>query len=407
MNDARRDGGAEEDGAGDAVVVPGIASPSSVTCVRSLGRRGVAPVVVGGPDPSAAARSKHCRERHAAPSPYDDLSGYRAVLERLARRPDVATVVPLREVDIHLLARHRGAFGEHVATPWPDFETVRRAQDWLALREAAAAADVPVPETRLLTDWDDWDRPTVVKSRYSILVDEQPTVPGMYRFGAGADPDTDAIVEEMGHVPIVQEHVPGGPEHGFFALYDDGDPVARFQHRRVRSYSYAGGASVYRESVDRSDLDALGSRLLSELDWHGPAMVEFRRDERDGRPKLMEINPRFWGSLALPVHAGVDFPRRYYRLAVGRPLPPTDDYAVGVGSHLLRGELSYLLSVCREDHAAVERPPLARALADVAASTVAQPNFDVLDAADPVPFAADVVHTARDGLAVLREALRR
>jgi len=404
MNRVGPDG--DEPEPGDAVVVPGIASPSSVTCVRSLGRRGVAPVVVGGPDPSTAARSKYCRERHVAPSPYDDLSGYRAALERLARRPDVTTVVPLREVDVYLLSRHREAFGEHIATPWPDFETVCRVQDWLQLREAAAAADVPVPETRLLTEWDDWDRPTVVKSRYSIVVGDEPTVPGMYRFGAGADPDVAAIVAEMGHVPIVQEHVPGGPEHGFFALYDDGDPVARFQHRRARSYSYAGGASVYRESVAHADLDGLGSQLLSELDWHGPAMVEFRRDERDGRPKLLEINPRFWGSLALSVHAGVDFPFRFYRLAAGRPPPPTDDYAVGVGSHLLRGELSYLRSVLRDDYATVERPQLTSALADIAVSTVAQPNFDVLDAADPVPFVADLAHTARDGSRKLFDAVR-
>lgn len=40
-------------------------------------------------------------------------------------------------------------------------------------------------------------------------------------------------------------------------------------------------------------------------------MVEWKVDLRDGRPKLMEINPRFWGSLELAVRSGVNFPSLY------------------------------------------------------------------------------------------------
>jgi len=36
--------------------------------------------------------------------------------------------------------------------------------------------------------------------------------------------------------------------------------------------------------------------MNESLDWHGVAMVEFWIDSRDGKPKLMEINPRFWGT---------------------------------------------------------------------------------------------------------------
>ena len=37
-------------------------------------------------------------------------------------------------------------------------------------------------------------------------------------------------------------------------------------------------------------------------------MVEFKRDEISGKFNLMEINPKFWGSLELAIKAGVDFP---------------------------------------------------------------------------------------------------
>jgi predicted ATP-grasp superfamily ATP-dependent carboligase len=48
--------------------------------------------------------------------------------------------------------------------------------------------------------------------------------------------------------------------------------------------------------------------LLERLRWNGVAMVEFKRSDADGRLYLMEINPKFWGSLELALVSGVDFP---------------------------------------------------------------------------------------------------
>jgi len=386
-------GGTGPDGAGggrDAVVVPAVGSPSSVTAVRSLGRRGVRPVAVGDVD-APAFRSRYCAESIVAPDPTDDVAGYGDALLRIAERGDVRTVLPLREPDVYVLATRRDEFAEHVATPWKPYDTIELVQDRLRLFDVAERSGVAVPDTAPLDEWDRWDEPTVVKSRYSVLVDGDGTgYPGVEFVAASEEPpDPDRVEAEWGHVPIAQEYVPGDAEGGFFALYDRGEPVATFQHRRVRSYTYTGGASVYRESVHDPDLDADGRALLDALDWHGPAMVEVKRDP-EGTPKLMEVNPRFWGSLALPVRAGVDFPSLYYELATGGVEQPVHDCETGVGSHVLRGEASYLHSVFRHDHAHRDPPSLVRSLADVARSIAAQPNFDYLSRDDPRPFVADL-----------------
>jgi predicted ATP-grasp superfamily ATP-dependent carboligase len=60
-------------------------------------------------------------------------------------------------------------------------------------------------------------------------------------------------------------------------------------------------------------------QLLAELKWQGVAMVEWKIDPRTGTAMLMEINPRFWGSLELSVRSGVDFPVLYARAAAGHP----------------------------------------------------------------------------------------
>jgi predicted ATP-grasp superfamily ATP-dependent carboligase len=101
---------------------------------------------------------------------------------------------------------------------------------------------------------------------------------------------------------------------------------------------------VYCESIplDQEIVDK-SYRLLQAFDWQGPAMVEFKVDARDGQPRLMEINGRFWGSLQLALDAGMNFPLLYYRLAMGEDLPSQIGYKVGVRSRWLLGDLDQLL----------------------------------------------------------------
>ena len=70
-------------------------------------------------------------------------------------------------------------------------------------------------------------------------------------------------------------------------------------------------------------------RLLQDLGLTGVAMVEFKMDARDGRPKLLEVNPRFWGSLALAIDSGVNFPYLITLMALGYDFEPVTDYRVG------------------------------------------------------------------------------
>ncbi|WP_066382508.1 carboxylate--amine ligase [Halalkalicoccus paucihalophilus] len=381
-----------------SVIVPGIDTPSSTAAVRSLGRHGIGTIVADhGWSPAGA--SKYCDQRVGVPAPAVDLAGYGDALLSLSRRPDVLTIVPLTEADVYVLATRREEFSPHIATLWPDSETVETAQDRLRLFEVARAAGLTVPRTTTLAEYDRWDGPTVVKPRYTVLeVDGRADSPEVRLLPGGTEPDRDAFREGMHHTPLVQEYVPGTEEVGFFALFDRGTPLATFQHRRVRSYHYTGGASVYRVAVDDPESRSAGLAVLEALEWHGPAMVEFKRDPRTGALTLMEVNPRFWGSLALAIHAGVDFPYHYYRLAAGDPVERPPTYEVGVSSHVLRGELVYLLSLLRDDGSPGERPALGSELAAVVRSVLTHPEFDYCSLDDPRPFLADLWNTTREAI---------
>ncbi|WP_243700491.1 carboxylate--amine ligase [Halorussus pelagicus] len=383
-------------------VVPAISHPSSLACARSLSRRGLRSVLVSEDESTEAFRSRYCDESRVVPSPSRNAVAYTEALLAVSRREDVRTVLPVREKDVYVLSKYREEFADHVGTPWPEFDTLRAVQDRIRLYDAACEVGVPTPETHLLTDCADWSRPWILKGRYSVLPTDRgeqgATTPEGESYGlarppttrylsVGEHPDVDRTVADMHHVPIVQEYLGSTDEYGFFALYDEGEAVATFQHRQIRGVHYSGGASAFRQAVSIPELERLGTRLLDHLDWHGVAMVEFLRNPETGDFELMEVNPRFWSSLPFTVQAGADFPYYAWLLANGERERIDCEYEVGAAGHLLSGEASHLLSILRDDVPLVERPSFAATAAEVATSLVRHPRFDYLDLTDPAPFA--------------------
>ncbi|ELY54753.1 carboxylate--amine ligase [Natronolimnohabitans innermongolicus] len=391
----RRDEDSAQSSSTDSVVVPAVPVPSTESCLRSLSAAGVRTIVVSDDRTAPSFASAYCDEAVLVPDPETALEGYAEALLALARREDVRTIVPVREEDAFVLSRYREEFAEHVATPWPDPESLRSVHDRVRLAEAAERAGVPVPETRPLSTVDDWDSDSIVKTRYNLLVDEYVDgVPSnrvernktVEHVSAGSDPDVDALRESFGHDPIAQEFVPIDEEYMIGALYDHGEAVATFQHRQLRGSSYTGGGGVYREATAIPELEDAAVALLDELEWHGLACIEYMRHPETGEFYLCEINPRMWTSLAANVRMGADFPAYYWQLATDRADEIDDSYDVGAGSHYVKGELLYLSSLFRKDSDLVDRPSLPETLREMAASWYRHPTSDTFQRDDPWPF---------------------
>ncbi len=143
------------------------------------------------------------------------------------------------------------------------------------------------------------------------------------------------------HPFMVQEFIPGSGA-GVFALYNRGQPVAFFAHKRLREKPPEGGISVLSESAAVTPtLERYARTLLDAVNWHGVAMVEFR-ETPGGDFYLMEVNTRFWGSLQLAIDAGVDFPALLLRASQGEALPPQAPYKIGQKLRWLLGDLDSL-----------------------------------------------------------------
>ncbi|APE95091.1 carboxylate--amine ligase [Halodesulfurarchaeum formicicum] len=385
-----------------AAVVPAVGTPGSVTAIRSLGRHGVHTVAVSEKQSPPSFSSRYCDETAVVPSPTEDLDGYADALLELAAHDAVEAVIPVREEDIYVLAKHREAFAEHIGTPWPSFDKLQDVHDRHRLFAAAERAGVPAPDTKPLDEVENWDRNRIVKGRYAFLtadtVDGVPpgqsvAPPKTVFLEPGVEPDIEGLIESMGHVPIAQAYV-DGPEYCFRGLYRDGEPVVTSQKRLHRGYKYARGPSIYHEAVDNPKLAATGRALLAELDWEGLASAGFIQND-DGEFELLEINPRIPASVPVDVHAGVDYPVRYWELARDPTVNRPTDYRPGTTSHLLRGELVYLHSIIREDYPLAERPSLPGEVWNVASSLISEPRFDLLSLDDPGPFVRDTLNAVQ------------
>ena len=323
----------------------------SLVIVRSLGTRGMKVSMASHRKVfSLSFYSRYCRERIIYPSPKRD-KGFIDFLLDLVRAKRFDILLPVRSTVTPLIAQHAQKFEPFVNFVLPSSESMATANNKETTFRFAEKVGIPVPRTlypRKFSDIEGEARsfrfPVVTKalvgsgSRGVAYLNSREE---LLRFAEKNLVQESDLVQKRW---IVQEYIRGSG-CGFFAIFDRGEPKAIFMHRRLREYPITGGPSTLAESIYHPRLKELGLKLLEALRWNGVAMVEFKLDQQDNEFKLMEINPRFWGSLNLPVASGVDFPYLFCLLAMKQDFEPVFRYKEGVKFRwLFPGDFMHLVA---------------------------------------------------------------
>lgn len=336
----------------------------ALAITRSLGRQGHEVIVAAERHPSLASASRFCAGRETYPAPDQGGDAFVRAIADIAARRQVGLLLPVTEIATTLIAENRHLLPTGCALPLPATEALRIANDKSKVLALAVELGIPVPRTVTIASKPQaavpigMNYPIVIKPARSRVQ----TASGWLSAGVDYAADADELRRKLENLPaelfpvLLQERIVG-PGVGVFACYQEGRRVALFSHRRLREKPPSGGVSVLSESVP---LDAQASahaeRLLSRLHWHGVAMVEFKRDDRDGSLRLMEINGRFWGSLQLAIDADVDFPGLIARMAMGETVDPVLSYRVGVRTRWFLGDLDALLAILTRSPARLHLP---------------------------------------------------
>lgn len=324
----------------------------ALACARSLGRAGCDVLVAATRRRPLASWSRFCVGRFKLSG--ETPEAFRVLREWAVAR-GVTMVLPLTERSCILCNLEREMWETAGITVGCAPETVlRQAFDKAQTLETARACGVSVPPTRTPKSMAEAHAaaaelgfPCVVKSRFSNAWDGNDFIadPGTsYVRDASEMEDAIAAHRQADGWPIMQAFVTGQGK-GVFALFDHGKPVAWFAHERLRDVRPSGSGSSLRSSA-ALDPRLLGpaERLLTDMEWHGPAMVEFR-DDGVHAPNLMEVNGRFWGSLQLAVSAGADFPQWWAAIVRGRAVERRTGYATGVTVRWVWGDVKRFLYI--------------------------------------------------------------
>ena len=385
-----------------AVVVLDGEQRSALAVVRSLGRGGY-PVHVGSSVRGAlAAGSRFCTSEVLLPDPGRESSAFVAAVARLVKERQARVVLPVTDTSILAVLEHRGLFAG-ARVPMADLERFLLASDKEATLQIAARLGIAVPPQWMLgepgcpvPDIPHEQFPVVLKPSRSVAIEGGRRIKQGVSYAASPG-DLASQLDRLSAAafPLLVQARIVGPGIGIFLLRWEGTVRAVFAHRRIREFPPSGGVSVLATSIEApASLVRKAEALLAALEWSGVAMVEFKQEARTGRHYLMEVNPRFWGSLQLAIDAGVDFPRYLVQLALGEPIVPVTQWQVGVTSRWGWGEIDHLLARLRHSRRAQlppEAPGILRVILEAVPVWRPRQRGSVFRLTDPKPFLRETV----------------
>lgn len=303
----------------------------ALAALRSLARAGAVVDVLAQTPWAVSFASRYCAEQIVT-APEDNALEWVECVAKVVHERAYDAMLLCGDAAAEHVSEHRELFQPHVKVLLPSKQAVRTALNKASTLTLARQLGIPIPQTACPADTVELERiaegleyPVVVKGTQGS---------GSSRVRYAASPHElvqhyreIAAMIPRGDPPLVQELV-RGEGVAYAGLFRDGVALASFMWRRVKEYPASGGPSAVAQSIADAELAAHAQKLLGALNWTGLAMVEFKRDHRDGTPRLMEINPRLWGSVELTMRCGLDLPHLYAEACLGR-FPNNPGYECG------------------------------------------------------------------------------
>ncbi len=309
--------------------------------VRGLGRSGV---ITFGLDHRArlGARSRHVTAQRC-PHPESDEAGFVDALLAVARACRSAPVLFITaDVFLRAVARVWSQLVPHFRLLLPPPALVTTLIDKHHLYRCCLGHGIDVPRSvHVARDAD----PGALLETLAFPVFIKPSTAATRRAAfrgpakgvVAADPDqarriASEVMARGGDV-MIQEIVEGPDSQCYkycACVAADGRPLLEFSLQKLRNYPAHFGVGCCCVSRSVPEVLALGRQIFEAIGYRGVGSIEFKRDARDGRLKLIEINARYWQQVALPTACGMNFPVTHYLEATGQAPEPLLTFREGV-----------------------------------------------------------------------------
>ncbi len=330
---------------GPPAVILGGDSTHALAFVRSLGRRGI-PVMSVSTHRSAATRTRYGSTITTQPWHNNGEAELLDLLRRVGGQlPVRGAVITCSDEYVLFLSRHRAELAAYYEFVLPDEDTLEKLASKKFQYQLAEEADIPIPQTfNLAHDLDTIAKkiryPCVVKPVYSHLWREyqnRAAVTSKVKLLIADSPRElikhGSLIDDSGLEWVIQELVEGGDDqlYALYAYFDrNSQPLATFVRRKLRQWPVNFGDGCYSVGVKEDEVVDLGVKLLQSIGYRGLTNMELKRDAKDGKFKLIEINVRSANQVSLAVESGVDLPYIAYQDILFKPVQRVFAYKQGV-----------------------------------------------------------------------------
>lgn len=303
--------------------------PTALGAVRSLACEKVPVAVVSSDAADPVMRSRYAGHKYVFPG--DLLTAGPQFCDFLETcSVEGSVLIPTSDVAVQWMASQRTRLEKSFRFCIPSDQVLASLLDKSRQVEAVQRFGVPVPKTVSMM------RPVeeiIASLRLPVII--KPRTPQVRRDWGEKNRIVDSPVELQDFVAaerdllpglLVQEIVPGPDSLQWVCncTFDrDGRLAQAFVFQRLSLYPPHRGQTSYAQSRPNDQIVALVRQIGAALEYTGPAMMEFKYDERDGQYKYFETNPRLGQCNFFDTWCGVNNVYATYRLALGRALPDT------------------------------------------------------------------------------------
>ncbi|MDR7519617.1 MAG: carboxylate--amine ligase [Armatimonadota bacterium] len=299
---------------------------------RSLGRLGILVYATAARPDAPALASRYWAGVYlwdfARASPRHSVDFLLALGRDLGRR---AVLFPTSDTSALLVADHAEVLEERFQVSLPPARLVRALIDKRHLDRLAREHGIPTAQSLFPSSWDDIEDFLAAVSLPVIAKGIDPCTPGgtrkvICRSRAEARSFYQNLSSGERTNLMLQEFIPGADGTAWMVdgYFDNrGRCLAVYAGRKVRQSPADAGVASLGVCQRNPELEAMTVRFLHGVGYRGPVDVDYRFDARDGRYKLLDVNPRLGAAFRLFVdEGGLDIARIAYLDAVGQTVAP-------------------------------------------------------------------------------------
>jgi len=305
--------------------------------IRSLGRVGIRVIGLDSDPKMPGFRSRYCTAKLCPNAVHQPDELVRFLLGEGNRLDQPGILFPASDAFVLFLSRYREDLSAYFRFALPPADVLEAIVNKRRQYDLAEQVGTPYPRTFYPETMEHVQRikeeveyPAFIKPYYGYLW--RGKFGGIHKGFKVHTPQE--LVERFEEIlptglQVMVQTIILGPNTNHFKvnvyMSTTGEPLAMFTLRKIRQYPIEFGVGTVVESLRFPELVDLGLHFFRSIGYRGIGSIEFKKDERDSKLKMIELNPRLWQQNIHATVCGINFPLiQYLDLTNQAPHPQTE-----------------------------------------------------------------------------------